>query len=77
MRTQVDWHLGGGGEGGGARGGGAQDGVAMDNREALEQERVAAILEETSRAFINTSLVGGWVKGEDDVCVGGGDWVDW
>lgn len=29
----------------------------MDNRESLEQERVAAILEETSRAFINTSLV--------------------
>lgn len=31
----------------------------MDNGEALEQERVAAILEETSRAFINTSLVRG------------------
>lgn len=52
---QVDWHLGGGEAGLGR--GGAQDGVALDDREALEQERVAAILEETSRAFINTSLV--------------------
>lgn len=52
--AQVDWHLGGDAAGGR---GGAQDGVAMDNRESLEQERVAAILEETSRAFINTSSV--------------------
>lgn len=52
--VQIDRHLSG--EAGGGRGG-AQDGVAMDNREALEQERVAAILEETSRAFINTSSV--------------------
>lgn len=60
--AKVDWHLGGGEAGLGR--GGAQDGVAVDDRETLEQERVAAILEETSRAFINTSLVGCLATGQ-------------
>lgn len=42
----------------------------MDNRESLEQERVAAILEETSRAFINTSSV------RLGMCVESLPWID-